>query len=123
MFKMGDELVVNIDIGTTDQPYVQTLKVQIIGFGNGTNGDEFLCYVPCYEHTSKSFKLTRLHQKHYDFDDKFLNEMGTFVKTHQVMKHVPAPDGAMCYRCGDFVMWAEQIENFLCRDCKENPYR
>ena len=122
-FKIGDEVVVKVNVGTTTDPWLQTLKVQIIGFGNGANNDQTLCYVPQYENLKTSFSLNRLHQRHYDFHNKFLGEFGTFVNESDVIKHIPSPEGAVCVRCNDFVMLAEQADDFLCRPCKENPWR
>lgn len=122
-FNIGDEIIAKTNVGTIEEPVYDLIKIQIIGFGNGSNDTDLLCYVPQYQHTPRSFKLTRLHQRYYNFNDKFLNERATFVKEHEITKHIPAPSGALCIKCQNFVMWAEQNETFLCRSCKENPYR
>ncbi|SRR5260221_3107964 len=120
---VGDELFVRVNDGTTDDPWHQTIKVQIIGIGNGDVADDVLCYVPSYQNAKRSFKLNGWHQRVYEFDDKFLSERAVFVKAVDVVRHEPAIDGNTCKRCQEFIMWAEKSDDFVCNLCKANPFR
>lgn len=124
---IGDELKIRINEGSDDSPYYVEATVQIIGIGNGDSQDDsVLCYVPDHYSIKRSFKLGRLHQKHYSFSDKFLSEWGMFVHAYsEVTKHLPQIRGETCDNCGEFFEYAEKCDDavFTCYQCKQNPFR
>lgn len=126
-YKIGDEVILKVDVSHTDVPYYEAFKVQVIGCGNGGDWRQYLCYVPGYLTLPRSFKLTRLHRKHYMFEDKFINEEGTFItEDDPIYDWIPTPLGSVCVNCELFVKWAEPNKGeifYVCHDCKENPYR
>src|ERR1044072_461396 len=124
-YNPGDEIMFLLNEGSETNPYVRTIKVQIIGFGNGDNPHQLLCYVPHYVSVHSSFKLGRNHQNWYGFDGKFIGEYGMFIEEADVIKHFPRLEGETCVNCQTFIQWAQAgfDEEFWCHSCKQNPYR
>lgn len=125
--KIGDELIIEINNGTQDNQVLEQIKIQVIGKGNGGDKSQCICYVPPYQIMKHSFKLTIGHQKHYKFDNKFLNEFATFITSQtKIIKHMPTMGGETCDHCKIFFEYAEpndENRGFLCYQCKQDPWR
>ena len=125
-YRIGDEVVLKVNLGSEEKPRWDRRKVQVIGLPDETGDGQYICYVPAWLNMPHTFKLNRRHQDWYDFHDKFLGDQGCFItdKT-EIYAHHPTPDGENCDNCGTFVRWAEADEwgEFTCRRCRENPYR
>jgi hypothetical protein len=125
-YRIGDEVVLKINFGTEENPRYDRRKVQVIGLPDETGDGQYLCYVPNYLSVPQSFKVRRVHQEWYGFDDKFLDEQGTFITDAcKIYAYHPAPEGECCDNCKRFIRWAERdwSETFVCRRCTQNPYR
>lgn len=122
-YRIGDEIICKLNEGTLDHPIGVEFKLQIIGFGNGNDGDVLFCYVPSAFVVKNSFLLSERHKRHYGFDRKFIGEYGAFVGKHEVITHIPCLDGQTCCLCGEFVWMASDKIQFTCRHCVENPLR
>jgi hypothetical protein len=123
-YNIGDEVLARVDDSEPgDRSHTQDVKLQIIGFGNGYDSHQLLCYVPQYLNVRASFKLGRVHQRQYKFDPKFLDEYGTFVNKVHVIHHFPAVPASICSNCGTLVHLAEGGVEYVCRPCRENPWR
>ena len=126
-YKKGDELIIKIkeNFGYAE-PSIRHISVLIIGHSSkNESDDEYLCYVPHYEHINDSFKLTKKHQTYYGFEKKFLNEEAIVINSNtEIFKHIKAPEGERCNRCDIFFEGAQKVNNaFFCALCTQNPYR
>lgn len=116
-FKVGDSLVINYYNRPDD------IDIFIIG-KNKKNEDEFLCYVLNDVNISDSFKITCKHLEEFNVHKKYLGTMGVKIYSFTyVKKHIKAPPGCTCTKCNEYVLDAEEIENFICYGCKQSPYR
>jgi hypothetical protein len=123
-YKIGDEVICRLNENDYSQIHLNEVKLQIIAFGCGYENDLMLCYVAPYTTVRSSFKLTSYHLSYYEFNPKFLNEQGTFVRFREVIKHMPAITGELCQKCLNFIPWASWNSEDVqwCRSCKQNPY-
>ena len=122
--KIGDEIIVIVNNNNENDPHWEERKVQVIGFNDHESLYTHICYVPPHVNVKRSFKLKNIHQKHYGFHDKFIDEMGMFLThTTQIVTHFKQPNGANCTRCGVFVETDEIIEPFRCWLCTQYPWR
>ena len=129
MYRLGDEVILRIeeDFGYTPKS-VKHVKVQVIGFisNSFSNDPEYLCYVPPYLSVPSSFIINKRHIKYYDVDPKFLDDTGCFITTATpVYKHLPALLAEKCDNCDEPVQGAvrDTFGVYVCRACRENPYR
>jgi len=126
-YNIGDELVVivNDDFGY-NQKIERTLKVQVIGIDDDSTSMTFLCYVPSYLSHPMSVKITDMISRRFSVQKKFLGEQGVTISAYEkIARHVPCIKSEQCDHCHDFVSGGERIPEvrFLCRACKENPWR
>lgn len=127
-----DELVLKVDdeFGYKDK-VISHLKVMILGIEVNDFDDvvQCLCYVPPYERVPygfKTFAIDRHHQRHFRFDPKFVGDVGCLITSnHPIHKRIAAPLGERCDHCNDFHEGATRSGEgtYLCRACRENPYR
>lgn len=130
-YSVWDEVVLRVEeqFGYGDQIFKQ-LKVMIIGVDHSTANDhtQYLCYVPPYESVPfgfPTFKIDHKHARHFLLEAKFIGDIGCFITANNpIFKHIPAPNGELCDRCRTWVDDARRENNaFMCRACRENPYR
>lgn len=131
VYSKWDEVILKVEdlFGYRDKVYAK-LKVMIIGVSTDCDGDyaQYLCYVPAYERIPygfPTFTINRQHLKYFDVDPKFLGDIGCLItQAMPIFKHLPAPRGEKCDHCGDFGMGAVRTDDtYICRLCRENPYR
>ena len=130
-YSKWDEVVLKVEdsFGYREKIFNQ-LKVMILGVDNNSSCDhpQYLCYVPVYEVIPmgfSTFTIDRHHAKHFNIEAKFIGDTGCFITNkNPIYKHLPAAKGEKCDHCGD---WADGAERnygvYLCRSCRENPYR
>lgn len=130
-YHVWDEVVLKVDdlFGYKDKVFSR-LKVMVLGFDSDCIGDrgQYLCYVPSYERVPcgfPTFVIDQGHQRHFKFDPKFIGDIGCFITiANPIYKHLPAPKGEKCDRCKTWFEGAERDSGvYLCRGCRENPYR
>ena len=126
-YRIGDELILKVADDHHGATY-RSEKVRIIGFNAECEDQsaEYLVYVPPYSHIKDSFTLSAADARWYNVDTRFIGDDVAFIRArHPLYKHIPAPQGETCGRCGEFFEWAERTEEgpFMCRACKFDPYR
>lgn len=131
-YSKWDEVVLKVEdrFGYRDKFYSH-LKVMIIGFDTDCEGSsaQYLCYVPPYERVPfgfPTFTIDRHHAKHFGLDPKFVGDVGCFITSRMpVYKHIVAAKGEKCDHCKTWFDGAirEEDGTYLCRSCRENPYR
>lgn len=128
-YRIGDELILKVedDFGYSSKTF-RSVKVQVIGYNIDGDGDdaEYMVYVPSYERMTNTFELGAHHAKWYGVDPKFIGDDVAFIPArHAIYKHLPAPVGEKCDRCGEFNEGSVRDVNdaYTCRACKENPFR
>lgn len=127
-YNAWDQVVISVG-GTSDdgKPFSSPVSATVIGhnYDPDSPSTEYLCYVPQYETTPASFRITDYHVQWWKADARFLGEQGLFVgHDTRVTKHVPAVPGERCERCQEFVPHAPKTADaYRCRACRENPYR
>lgn len=130
-YSKWDEVVLKVEdnFGYKDKVAAR-LKVMVLGFDTDCDSDcaQYLCYVPVYERIPygfPTFTIDKYHVRHFDLDPKFLGDTGCFITAKMpIYHHTPAPKGEKCDHCKDFYEGAVREDGiYLCRPCKENPYR
>jgi hypothetical protein len=130
-YSKWDEVILKVEdrFGYRDKVYSR-LKVMVLGFDadNDSDSAQYLCYVPAYERVPygfPTFTITKQHLRYFGVEDKFLGDTGCFITARMaIFKHLPAPKGEKCDKCGDFGIGAVRSDGvYLCRPCRENPYR
>ena len=122
-FNIGDELVLPVDdmFGYKDK-IIRKIKVQVIGITE----DAAICYVPSYENHPFSQKINEKIISFYKLNKKFLGEQSIVVFDDSIIEKIyPALQGENCDNCKEFVEEGIRYDDhkFLCRACKENPWR
>lgn len=128
-YHKGDELVLKIEdsFGYDEKTY-RSVKVQVIGIR--TDGewstDDYVVYVPQYEHINGTWELTQREIRVYNIDKKFTGENVMIITgRHPIYRHIPAPQGEHCVHCNEFFQGTEAQDDgqYFCRPCRINPYR
>jgi hypothetical protein len=130
-YSRWDELILKVEdqFGYRDKINAY-LKVTVIGFDPDCEGDyaQYMCYIPPYERIPfgfQTFTCNKQHIKAFEIDPKFLGDTVCLITSKTpTVKHLPAPKGEKCDRCKEFHIGAVRNNDaFLCRQCRQNPYR
>lgn len=131
-YSKWDEVILKVEdsFGYRDK-IPSRLKVMILGFDTDVDSScaQYLCYVPPYERIPygfPTFTIDRHHVRHFKLEPKFLGDTGCFITVkHPIYKHVVAPKGEKCDKCQSFFEGVNRGEDgtYMCRSCRENPYR
>lgn len=130
-YSKWDEVILKVEdkFGYRDK-ITTKLKVMVIGYDTDVDSSDaqYLCYVPPYERIPygfPTFTIDRYHIRALDVDPKFLGDTGCFITARMpIFKHLPAPKGEKCDHCLTFFEGAIREDGtYLCRACKDNPYR
>ncbi len=126
-YEIGDGLVVNvIESAGGKDTYKREVRTTIIGRTYESGEDIFLCYVPCYEFHPSSKRIDNKMLHRFKAPIIYLNEHGLVVNAWtDISKHQVGRDGMNCDKCDEFIDYAQSDTdgNFICRACKEDPYR
>lgn len=124
-FKRGDDLVVKLKTSYNSN---ENVTVHVIGISADVDEDlkQYLCYVPKWILVQTSFEIKKEHTFWFTAKQKFIGEQGIILKPpFTIIRHIKGLDGASCKNCNTFVEWVQDDPNstFICRSCRENPYR
>jgi hypothetical protein len=128
-YAVNDQVILKVLQQFKDYPGTfKPVNVTVIGFNVNEHIDtiEYICYVPPYETLLNSFKINEQHASYYGIKKKYVGEIGCFITTTTVIyKHTKAPTGSTCTKCDEFIMYAgcDELGIYVCRSCRENPYR
>lgn len=122
-FKRGDDLVVKLK---TSYNTVESVTVHVIGISADVDIDlqQYLCYVPNWILIESSFEIKKEHTLWFNTKPKFIGGQAVILKSpFSIIRHIKSLDGALCNCCNMFIEYVENNDFFICRSCKENPFR
>lgn len=85
----------------------------------------YYLFVPNYQNLKNSIVCTAHKCNTLQIDKKYLNENIVYISENMIMNIVKQNEGLNCYKCNEFVRFAEQNidDKFVCYGCRINPYR
>jgi hypothetical protein len=123
--KAGDKVECRIKAGTIRNAYdeyddVKTFEIVAV------DNEGYYLFVPHYIFLNEGSVASEARCRSLGIDRAFVGESITYVLSAYICKVVSELDGMKCSRCRDFFGMAapnQKDGTFLCRACKENPYR
>jgi hypothetical protein len=123
--KPGDRIECRIRAGiirNSFDEYDDTKTFEIVA----TDNEGYYLYVPHYMCLNEGSKASEARCRSLGIDKAFIGENVTYVLASYICRVVSEIDGMKCSRCRDFFGMAASNQKdgtFMCKACKENPYR